>query len=822
MLNAYRFLWVNLQIQNLCDSRRIKVEDDLLEELSRLPQTLAGMYSLILENISQIEQHGRSVAELALKSLLCTLDSSSKTIIAVSSAENPRECRTLSIHDVLDVCSNLVVYDEALDRFRFAHLSVREFLESQTSYTSSEVNLSVARILLQILMSPRSEDSKMVRQYAHRHWIHHYRKVEEQRRKEFFEHCAKGFFFSGAESSEAYKTWATKASPLQWSWNSFTLTSFPLRDIPMSPVLLACRVGWLEIVEHYETYQSSDGFSESATEMMNVAIRYGSASVVRWLLARKVYPTDGQFKLAIDLKETEILQILIAEDSVSCQMLEHGQEILQIVMDAAIRNGLASVVRWLLARKIHPTDKQLKLAFNLRQSDILQIFLDEDSASCNMLVHDQDYLACAVRYGLKDIYQVLIEKGANFNCRDRNGQTLLFHASGKFSEDIEILEDLLLKGLDPLARDDTGRTPLSYLMWGISDQAYALSGSFGYHTSVIKDREKFLQGVLESYEQRTACLFVRYGDDTLLSDVSIRAQWKSILDSIAMFPTVQSDYSVSGATRSGNPARAPGDTSQGVSQMLLSLAALYRHEKAFRVLLGWGTNPTCPAIREAQKRANTVTQMGDSMSKQQTEGHEHKRHRNKTIDELRQGPLAWAAYTGDSSLVQSILDHGMDPNIQNRRGQAPLYFAAQQVENKYSRVDLVADKETIVRLLLHKGAIVTLADAYGGATILAQAFHARDSEMAHMLIENGAQIPKGAIGGPMKQIWVTFDRGREEVRKALDERFRAARAASLDLQPRIPSGDPVGIAAQLMLGGTMRILGNAILEACGDINDASQ
>lgn len=78
-LIRHRFLWVSLQIESLCDNRRIKLEEDLVDELARLPQSLAGMYSLILGNISRIEQHGRTVAETVFRWLLCTNDAGSKS-----------------------------------------------------------------------------------------------------------------------------------------------------------------------------------------------------------------------------------------------------------------------------------------------------------------------------------------------------------------------------------------------------------------------------------------------------------------------------------------------------------------------------------------------------------------------------------------------------------------------------------------------------------------------------------------------------------------------------------------------------------------------
>lgn len=120
--------------------------------------------------------------------------------------------------------------------------------------------------------------------------------------------------------------------------------------------------------------------------------------------------------------------------------------------------------------------------------------------------------------------------------------------------------------------------------------------------------------------------------------------------------------------------------------------------------------------------------MGRSMSRQKPLEHKEESNRYKGSDELRQGPLAWAAYTGDLPLVQWILDWGLDPNFRNRKGQTALYFAAQQTGDKYLRTNLEADKELTVTLLLQKGALVTSADAYSGATPLAHAFMARYSK----------------------------------------------------------------------------------------------
>ena len=218
---------------------------------------------------------------------------------------------------------------------------------------------------------------------------------------------------------------------------------------------------------------------------------------------------------------------------------------------------------------------------------------------------------------------------------------------------------------------------------------------------------------------------------------------------------------------------------------------------------------------------------------------------HKMSDEIRQEALAWAAYTGNLPLVQSILDLGLDPNIKNTKGQTALYFAVQHIDDpnfdhtkgqtafcsavqqigvRYSQIDLKTDKEAIVSLLLQRGALVTSADIHGGATLLAHAFKARSSKVAKMLLENGAEPPKGAIAGPIEHLRVAFDQGQEGIRQALLERVRDAQVGSLDLQSSYYfrwSVDPLGIAARLILGGTMRILGDVVLAASGDVNKST-
>lgn len=778
-LTNHRFLWVSMQIESLCDSRRVKLQGDLVDALARLPRSLAGMYTLILENIGQIDQRGRTVAETIFRWLLCTKDARSSVTIAACSRAISIESRNLSIPDILDVCSTLVVYDESLDRFRFAHLSAREFFESQPGYTPSEANRSILETSLQIVICHQPYEGRFWL-YATAYWIFHYHKLEEQHRKEVFEFHAKCFFFSGAECSDVFKKWAIgaiEAHALNGDWLDPELLYSPFQEFGIrthhldtfdevfrSPVDLASCSGWLEILDHFKTNQSPDDFYGPATKIMRMAIHFGQTSVVRWLFDQNVCPTDEHFEIA----------------------------------------------------------------FHLGRPEIVQTFLDMNVLSLNTLVKGHEILVLAVCSGPRDIPWDLIKKRASTRYQDQNGRTLLFHAVSTSSNNSESIEDLLLTGIDPTAKDEAGKTPLSLSIWGGRQlRSYLLlKKRHLFKSSTFEHAKNIQQHVLQLSDDHTACLLLHYGLDTMLDDADICAEWMEILTLIGTLPGLQSDVSTSVIKRTGKLADDSENEIQVAGQTLLSLAAFFRHDKAFRVLLGWGIDPTCPAICNVRKTTSTVAQTGRSMKRQEPVDQKRESQKNKMSDELRQGPLAWATYTGNLPVVQSILDRGLNPNIKNRKGQTALYCAVQKTEDKYLRKDLETDKEAIVRLLLQKGAFVTSADTYGGATLLAHGFKARYSNIAKLLLENGAGIPKGATDGPMELLWGAFDQGQEGLRQNLLERIRGAQDDSLDLQPSSSvfgwSGEPIGIAARLIWAGTMRVLGDMVLTASGDVNSSTR
>jgi hypothetical protein len=73
----------------------------------------------------------------------------------------PISAEELNKEHILDLCHNFVVFDSAFDTFRFAHLSVREFLETRAEYAPVACHVLAAEIcLIQLIGSTKSSTAK--------------------------------------------------------------------------------------------------------------------------------------------------------------------------------------------------------------------------------------------------------------------------------------------------------------------------------------------------------------------------------------------------------------------------------------------------------------------------------------------------------------------------------------------------------------------------------------------------------------------------------------------------------------------------------------
>lgn len=150
----------------------LKFDDDIHENLGRLPPKLEELYAAVYAKLtSHHGKSGRSVIENTIKWLLSarrTLNDSEFLWAIALNLKTPVE-----MESVLALCHNLVIYDEGLNIFRFAHLSVREFLEKKSEFSEKSCNaLAAEHCLIHMIASCQSSNATLKLWKGHIHTIH--------------------------------------------------------------------------------------------------------------------------------------------------------------------------------------------------------------------------------------------------------------------------------------------------------------------------------------------------------------------------------------------------------------------------------------------------------------------------------------------------------------------------------------------------------------------------------------------------------------------------------------------------------------------------
>jgi hypothetical protein len=156
---VFRFRWVALQLQALCD---LKTDQAIRERIGKLPPRLEDLYQELLFKIENSpaqadRQYARNTFSWLLSARMPLKTDEFLVAISKSIGLGPG---TLTKKHVLDLCCNLVIFDPTLETFRFAHLSVREYLEMRTEYTTEKTNALIAETcLLSLIGSTDTQDT---------------------------------------------------------------------------------------------------------------------------------------------------------------------------------------------------------------------------------------------------------------------------------------------------------------------------------------------------------------------------------------------------------------------------------------------------------------------------------------------------------------------------------------------------------------------------------------------------------------------------------------------------------------------------------------
>jgi hypothetical protein len=159
-----RFRLAALQITFLC---QMGTETDVRNSLVDLPDDLTKAYDEIYNGICS--QKG-NIPRLALNAFRWVKYSyeplASKTLLDAVTSRGSKsgifsQDAPISTNDILEFCQNFLILDEGLDVFRFAHISVEEYLE--TKIKDIESHTFIAETCLSLLCSRATNTTKCVK-----------------------------------------------------------------------------------------------------------------------------------------------------------------------------------------------------------------------------------------------------------------------------------------------------------------------------------------------------------------------------------------------------------------------------------------------------------------------------------------------------------------------------------------------------------------------------------------------------------------------------------------------------------------------------------
>ncbi|KAM0407431.1 hypothetical protein ACHAPD_012238 [Fusarium lateritium] len=355
------FRWASLQLEALCE---LKSDQAILERLGRLPRTLEALYQEIFQKIENSPSViDRQYARHVLTWLMCAQRRLSSTeLLSAVSLVVPHQ--QLQSNQILDFCCNLVVLDTQLDTFRFAHLSVREFLERQEGYASSFSNgLAAETCLLTMFGLATDQFSKGVlsklgyqngietnrlEDYSFAFWAVHCQAAAERRKEGQLRELLQGLTHTGMVAGSANTKWNTYLQRVPWD------IDFGLgRKLEAccaaadSWAFTACAFDIDELLEWGHGFDTGELRNKSNQTCEQVAAAVGSGKVLRNLLSvdnlriteAVVEAAASNWKhgkevmaLLLDLFPDQV-QITEAVVEVAASNWKHGKEVMALLLD---------------------------------------------------------------------------------------------------------------------------------------------------------------------------------------------------------------------------------------------------------------------------------------------------------------------------------------------------------------------------------------------------------------------------------------------------------------------------------------------------------
>lgn len=559
------FRWASLQLDVL---RALKRDEDIRIQLRRLPPKLEQLYLEVYNNLISVQgEFSQSIIGNTLKWLLCAKEElrASEFLMAVAANLNTSD-GDISVDSLLELCNNFVVYDEGLNVFRFAHLSVREFLETRPEFAKvSCYSLAAECCLLQIFASsncPETErfmsDVHRLRlrgapgctdtsqcekflEYANRFWMEYCRLIPRSYRSDDtdFGRIFQFFLSDKLGSNSPLNLW------VQWYCSRVLNGWEPAAAVKLQDFLTSCSeslsrsflvatyFGFSEIVSFYTKDRGlSDDLKDKGVLLAAMAARYEAFDILRenrenWSM------TEPVLSYAIRTSDEERLVLLL--DKVHDAMITHGilaavvedqddwkmtvlldrypgMTITEEVLDTAMEYASLDSFRLLLDRSMEPriTRGMLKIP-GIPKSLIIKPIADSYVEKMKLLldkVGEPDltpYLvASAAEFSDEELIEAMLKKGAASNITDE----VMVEAAQRGREVFHLMLRYGGKLTETMLDDAAARCDA---------RAWQMLLEQGYESSVSVKRLK-LAALNNSHGDAVLSILLNHTDDTFLAN----------------------------------------------------------------------------------------------------------------------------------------------------------------------------------------------------------------------------------------------------------------------------------------------------------------
>jgi ankyrin repeat protein len=419
-----------------------------------------------------------------MKWLLCARSqlTTSKFIAAIS-VDFSGQCTNTSKADILSICCNLVVHDSEQDTFRFAHLSVREYLESLPEYSTLSVHtFALERCLNAYLelsnLSPASRsNNRLFNAYARNRWSEHHDEVHKGSKSlQLSQGLRKNlldFFFNNYDKDPSFARWVLHSyntEPLSQSGNMSALSCLVGKDLAADRQQIenAASTSDPKNSEILVNFMLADLMFVSRLVFehpLPLAVRERNDAVRLMLLSKgaSINACDKQGKsalsFAIEYKDEGLLFDILERGAGL-----HNRDYLGVSeLYRASEFGYERAVRELLQRGV-PVDTRnddgstpLMGAGTHCQTAIVQLLLETGAdVNATSRLHESTLLKVASK-GHTTVSRVLLDNGANIDFLDYRQRTALHNAAETGVEDL--MELLLERGAQKAKMDMYGHTP---------------------------------------------------------------------------------------------------------------------------------------------------------------------------------------------------------------------------------------------------------------------------------------------------------------------------------------------------------------------------